>query len=373
MLIMKPIWLWAVIISLSVIVERVLFIVFPNYLIYKGFSSLQIGSIFSIASFVLIVSRFFIGKLSDAIGRKKLMLTSLLIQFISIGLFPFVNKFYEFAIIRVLKDTAETITKTVKDAILADTFRKRIRLKVMATLGTVFPFSRAVGMVIGFILATYLSLAYSFYFSSILILIAMAMFSLYGKENKCKVKWGFSFNISKNMKIVGLIAFFVSLNFTITYLPAFFILAKNLSAKTNELFIIFLLGYVASTIVAYTIRNKISKFGKKQTLCFTTFLFSFFILMYPFAENVFYLSVLLVLISIAYHVWRICFKTIMMDNTIKNKRGEQIGFVKTVQGLGDAMGPLIGGFLIDFVSLSYAFFVAGAMGFVGFLIAFLLD
>jgi len=72
---MKSIWLWTIVIALTTIVERILFIVFPNYLIFKEFSSFQIGIIISMASFILIVSRLFIGKFSDVIGRKKLNVT----------------------------------------------------------------------------------------------------------------------------------------------------------------------------------------------------------------------------------------------------------------------------------------------------------
>jgi len=57
-----------------------------------------------------------------------------------------------------------------------------------------------------------------------------------------------------------------------------------------------------------------------------------------------------------------------MDATIKRVRGEQIGFSKTMDGIGYMVGPLLGGFLVDIISLSLAFFVAG---FVGIIAAFL--
>ena len=77
---------------------------------------------------------------------------------------------------------------------------------------------------------------------------------------------------------------------------------------------------------------------------------------------------ILIGVSIGFYIYRIAFKTILMDATTKRARGEQIGFSKTLQGIGDMLGPALGGFLIDYISLSSAFLFAG---FFGILAAFL--
>jgi MFS family permease len=64
-------------------------------------------------------------------------------------------------------------------------------------------------------------------------------------------------------------------------------------------------------------------------------------------------------VAVSFYVWRVAFKTALYDATIAKVRGEQIGFYKTCTGIGDMLGPLLGGILIDMVSLPAAF-IAGA-------------
>ena len=78
----------------------------------------------------------------------------------------------------------------------------------------------------------------------------------------------------------------------------------------------------------------------------------------------------LVGISASFYIYRVAFKTILMDSTIIKIRGEQIGFGKTLQGLGDVIGPLLGGFLIDFVSLPSAFIFSGLIGLMASFLAY---
>jgi MFS family permease len=45
-----------------------------------------------------------------------------------------------------------------------------------------------------------------------------------------------------------------------------------------------------------------------------------------------------------------------MDASSPKERGAQLGFVQTMQGIGDVAGPLAGGLLIDAVSIQAPFF-----------------
>lgn len=75
-------------------------------------------------------------------------------------------------------------------------------------------------------------------------------------------------------------------------------------------------------------------------------------------------------ISASFYIYRVAFKTVLMDSAIKKIRGEQIGFGKTLQGLGDMIGPALGGFLIDFVSLPSAFIFSGLFALIATILAY---
>lgn len=131
-----------------------------------------------------------------------------------------------------------------------------------------------------------------------------------------------------------------------------------------------LLGdYLISGIFVYWSGRWIDKFGRGKTVSIGCLVFSTFIILYPFSSSIAQFFLVLLGVSISYYIWRIAFKTVLMDSTIKKVRGEQIGFSKTIQGIGDMIGPVIGGFLIDTVSLSSAFFFAGGVGLISVVLA----
>jgi len=368
----KAFWIFAILTVLDEIDDRILFVILPFFLLAKEFSASQIGIIFSIASIILLFSRIIIGKISDIIGRKKIYSIGLLIDSISISFFPFLTKVHEFGIVNGIKEIGETLSDSVLDAIQADVFSKKVRAKIMAKLGTIFPLSRALATVIGFIIVTYVSLTFGFYIASLVIFIEFLIFLLFFKEKrKAKVESRFKLSIKKYSKtfiIIAIIGFLIAINFNAAYFPGFFILAKSIGISESLLFLLLFVDYLISSVFAWWSGKWIDKFGRAKTVALGSFLFSFFILLYPFSTSIIQFFLVLIIVSIGFYIYRIAFKTILMDSTEAKIRGEQIGFSKTLQGIGDVVGPALGGFLIDAISLSSAFYVAG---FVGLLAAFL--
>lgn len=362
---------------LVMIADRILFIIFPNYLLRKGFSATEIGLIFSIASLILLISRTFIGKISDILGRKMIMSLGLLIRSLTVPFYPIMSKLYEFSILKGLQELSNTLTSSVEDAIQADIFKKKIRARILAKLGTVYPLSRALGAMIGFFVVTYLSLIHGFYISALVLFVSFLVFFLFFEEKKKKIKIPkFRFSIhrySRSFKLICLIGLLASINFTASYFPGFFILAKNLGISESLLFLLFLGDYLISSVFAYQSKEWIDKFGRKKTVFAGCLTFSLFIILYPFSSSITQFFLVLLGVSISYYIWRIAFKTVLMDETVERMRGEQIGFSKTIEGIGDMIGPFIGGFLIDTVSLSSAFFFAGGVGLISAVMAFYLE
>ncbi len=367
----KAFWIFAILSVLIMISDRILFVIFPNYLIEKQFSATEIGLIFSFASLILLISRTFIGKLSDIWGRKSILSLGLFIESISISFYPSLSRIYEFSIVKGLKEVAKTLKESVTDAIQADVFKKKIRAKILARLGTIFPLSRALAALIGAVIVTYFSLAHGFYFAAFAIFLSFLIFTLFFKEKKVKTKKEFKLSIkaySKKFKIISIIGFLVAINFNVAYFPGFFILAKDLGISESLLFSLLFFDYIISAIFVWWSKKWIDKFGRTKTTALATFLFSLFTLLYSFSSSIIQFFFTLLMVSIGFYIYNIAFRTILMDATVRRVRGEQIGFAKTLEGIGDMIGPVLGGFLIDSISLSSAFYFAG---FAGFIAAFL--
>lgn len=368
----KAFGVFALLTVFIMIADRLLFVVFPVYLLERNFSATQIGIIFSLASFILVISRFFIGKLSDIWGRKRVMSLGLLLHSFSASLFPSLTRLYEFSIVKGLREVSETLVKSVEDALIADSFGKKIRARVLARLGAIMPLGRALAMVIGFFVVSYLSLVHGFYFAALFMFLGFLVFVLFFKEERLaktkryvKSRKGYSLGL----KIIVVMSFLVSVNYTAVYYPAFFVLAESLGITTGLLFILLFIDYVVSGVFAYWSGGWIDNFGRAKTLLLGLVVFSVLTFLYAFVTSALEFLIVLLGISMFYYIFRIAFKTVLMDSTTKGHRGEQIGFSKTAQGLGDMVGPLAGGLLIDFVSLSSVFWFAGLVGLVAVVFA----
>src|SRR3989338_345324 len=369
----KPVLTWSIIITLIAISDRLLFVMFPNYLIEKNFSGLEIGIIFSVASFGLVVSRIFIGRIGDFYSRKTIMSSGLLAQALSVSFFPFVSRIYEFIIVKGVKDAAENMSSTTEDAMVADTFPKETRSKALARLGAAMPLGRVLGSIIGFFVTAYFAIVYGFFIVSFFLLAVFFLLVFTQKRPEPKTEKKIKFQLTRNMKIIAVIGFLISLNYSLAYFPAFFLLAKNLGIGTDMLFLLLLGTNLISIPLAYTTDKWIGRIGKKNLAAISIFVFSLFILLYLIASDIVQFFIFLAFVSASYYIWRIAFKNIMMDSTVEATRGGEIGFVKFFHGLGDIAGPLIAGVLIQFISLNAAFVTTFIVGLVAVIMLKSLD
>lgn len=367
----RAFWIFAVLTVLAMVSDRLLFVIFPVYLIEKNFSATLIGIIFSVASLMMLLSRTVIGKLSDRFGRKHILSAGLLFEAFSISLFPSLSRLSEFAIVKGFREFAFTLKESVEDALIADAFKKSIRTRILVKLGTIFPLSRALAAIIGFFIVAYLTITAGFYVASAALLIAAVVFALFFKETK-RTKWknekpslrGYS----KTFIIIALIGFLESVNFNAAYFPAFFLLVRNVGLSTANLFLLMLVSYVISAVFVHASRKwTISSSGRVVVL--GLFFFSLFSIFYGFVSTVFQLVLIFIGISLAFYTWRPAFKTVLYNASTPRFRGEQLGFANTLTGIGDMVGPVLGGLLVDNISLQSAFWAAGVAGFLAVMLA----
>lgn len=372
MTIRRAFWIFALLIILTSVADRILFIILPLYLIDLNFSATEIGLIFSLAGLILAGFRFLIGKFSDLKGRKGLMSLGLLADSLATSFYPFISSLAHFSIVRGIKNVAYNLTSTMEDALVGDSFPRRIRPRILARLGTILPLGRALSALTGFIVVTYLSVIYGFYLAAGALFLAFLIFTIFYKEKKIKRITEFRFttrNISKPLVIVSLIGMCNALAFTIAYYPGFFMLADSLGLTEANLFLMFLLTYIISSFFAWKTEGWIKRHGKELVLGAGALGYGLFTMLYTQAVNVTIFYLVLLGVAISYYVYNICFKNALLDNTNSRARGEQVGFSKMISQLGGIAGPITGGLIIDTISLQSAFLVAGSFGILGFLLA----
>ena len=372
MSIRRTFWIFTLLIILTAVADRLMFIILPLYLIDLSFSATEIGLIFSLAGIILALFRFLVGKLSDLKGRKIIMSLGLLTDSIATAIFPAVSTITHFSIIKGIKEISYNLTSTMEDALMGDSFPRRIRSRILARLGTIFPLGRALGAITGFLVVTYLSVIHGFYAAAASLFLAFIVFTVFYKEKTLKRITSYRFttrNISRPLLIVSLIGIANALTFSIAYYPGFFILSRSLGLTEADLFLMFLSAYILSSLFAWRTDAWIKTHGTETVLGLGALCYGLFTMLYALANNVpiFYLTLLGVAVS--FYVFRICYKIVLLNSTVTKHRGEQVGFYKMTMSLGTMAGPITGGLLIDTISLQSAFIVAGAFGILGFLLS----
>jgi MFS family permease len=375
MSIRRAFWIFTALIVLTTIADRLLFIILPLYLIDLNFTATEIGIAFSGAAVLLAIFRFLVGKISDLKGRKSLMSLGLLVDSVVTSFYPFLSSISQFSIVKGIKDIAFNMTSTMEDALIGDAFPKNIRPRILARLGTVLPLGRALAAITGFAIVTYFSVVTGFYAAALSLFLAFLIFTVFFKEKKKSRITSFQFttkSISRPLVIVSLIGISNSLLFTIAYLPGFFILASSLGLAEGDLFLMFLLTYIISSFFAWRTEGWIKSHGREAVLGISALCAGLFTMAYAIAYNsvIFFLALLGVAIS--FYIWRISYKIVLLDNTNKAHRGEQVGFSKMVVSFGSIIGPVTGGLLIDTISLQSAFIVAGLFGVLGLILSMFL-
>lgn len=364
----KVFLIFAIVTVFMLVSDRILFVILPNYLLNKNFSATQVGLVFSITSFILLISRFFIGKISDIVGRKTIMCGGLLLESITILFYPMISRFYQFSLVKGLQELSNTLSESVKDALIADIFKKRIRATVIRKLGNTIPIGKAFAMLVGFIITTYFSLVTGFYVAAFSLFISSILFLLIKEvKPKSKNQLKVSFSLKKYptiFKMMIVIGFLQAIVFTIAYYPGFFILARTLGITENLLFLILLLVYVSGGVIIFLTKRFVDRVDKLKLTLVNMAAFSFFIILYLFSKSVLQFFMVLFFVHLFYAYYWIGFKAILLNTTTRRFRGEQLGFYKTMEGIGGLIGPAVGGFLIDIVSLSSAFLLAGTIGLV---------
>lgn len=372
MTIRRAFWIFALFIILTNVADRLMFIILPLYLIGLEFSATEIGIVFSLAGIILALFRFLVGKLSDIRGRKTLMSLGLLADSVATLFYPAVSTLSHFSIIKGIKDVAYNVTSTMEDALVGDSFPRRIRPRILARLGTILPLGRALAAITGFLVVTYLSVIHGFYVAAASIFLIFLIFTIFYKEKRVRRITSFSFttkNISRPLVIVSLISLANSLAFNAAYFPGFFILAGSLGLAEADLFLMFLLTYIISSLFAWRTEGWIKKHGRESVLSIGILGYGLFTMLYAFANSTALFYFVLLGVAISFYVYNICYKIVLLDNTSSRTRGEQVGFSKMLSHLGSIAGPVTGGLLIDTISLQSAFLVAGSFGLLGFILA----
>lgn len=335
-------------------------------------SDFQIGIVIASFSFIQFIFNPILGKLSDRIGRRPLIVYTLLITSISYFIFTFATNFWILLLSRVLAGFGGS-NIGVAQAYIADITTKQERAKGMGLIGAAFGLGFLFGPMIGGILSQY-SFAYAGYGSAIFSFTAF-LFSFFflpesRKENissenyKLKIiDIKFAIQTLKIPFIGMLIIMFFLIVFSMANIYGTFpiIGSKYYKFSKNEITILYvIMGLIGAIIQGGLMKFLSTKIKDKNLVIFGMIVLSLGLGFIPYGFNLYGLIISISLLSIGSGILQPVLLSMISKYSSDHNQGATLGFSQSLSALGRVLGPLWGGFSYDYLGFQ-APFLTGAL------------
>jgi MFS family permease len=333
-------------------------IAFPFLSIYlyevRNLSMSLIGSILGISTIFGIIGRILGGLLSDYFGSKNVLVISFFIRsfiFLSISIVIAFNLDYRLFIpILILNSLFFSINMSNLDTLVAQLSKEEDRNLAYSINRVGVNLGWSLGPAIGGVIAVK-SFSLLFFISFLATIFSSIMLQL-TIPNTNKTLKSFEFPIkdilnNRQFLLFSLfsLGFFITMSQLISTLSVY--ATSFVKISKNELGILYAINGLLVVFLQMPISNYIEKIDEKRALVIGTFFYFIGYLSIGFANDFYHLLISIIIITIAEMFVVPSAQTIASILSDKNKLGSFIGFFGLFQGLGWAIGPIIGGFFMD--------------------------
>jgi multidrug resistance protein len=337
-----------------------------------GVSDFGIGALVAIYSLIQFLFNPIVGKFSDRVGRRPIILVSLLLTSISYVIFSFSTTFFALLMSRFLAGLGGSNIGTAQ-AYIADITDKENRAKGMGMIGAAFGLGFVFGPIIGGFLSHY-GYEYVGYASASFSFLAFlfALFMLPESVKEKKSLQGFSvklFNFKDVSKIIKIpnIGIFVFLFFIIIFSVAniygtFALLGNKYYGFTNREngYLFGIMGIVSATIQG-GLMKRISKSLSEKSILFLGIIFLMTgLFLIPFGINFTGVAFISIIYAIGTGILQPSIVSFVSKYSPDDKQGMVLGFNSSMASLARVLGPLWGGFAFEFLGYE-APFITGAV------------
>jgi DHA1 family multidrug resistance protein-like MFS transporter len=343
---------------------------FPGYAMNLGANFTMLGLIVSIYGAVQLVTQIPVGRLSDRMGRKKILLLGLVTFTFLPPLYIYAGDAYSLLLIRALGGLGAAFVWPTAMALIIDQARPQNRGAAMGSYNAAFFSALALGPLIGGILYDMMGLFAPFYFWAFLGMVAVAIvYRQVSEPNKVEGEVELSPEKGENGKepliAQGYRSTFLACcsvvlwsgvvgGFNFTMLPAY---ATKLGLSITDVGLIYLV-YGGSTAISNIYFGNQADRGRRKLLIFTgclAGLVSFALLLR--AETMIQVVILFLGLGTGLGMCSPAAAAIIADTTCAARRGEIYGIFNTARMSGVVAGPLIAGGTADLHGVDGAIFV----------------
>jgi multidrug resistance protein len=329
----------------------------------------------SIYTVFLALMQMVYGPLTDSIGRRKVMLTGLIVYLAATMGCYFSESIELLLVFRSLQAVGIAAGSVVAVTVIGDLFEGKDRIQPMGT----FQMMVSLGPVVGPVVGGFLSGSFDFHMVFVALfcvgLIVFAGNYFYLKETKPKTHQKQNFRFVDFIKILqnrvgfsviglGFIQYYGLYNFLV-FLPGIMSDRYDLSVEQKGLvFLPLSLGIVAGSIIG----GKLRRFDERKVVVYTAFINVVSLFLFLMVSHV---SLILLIVSISlfglFLGTSLPVQTALLTQEFQRNRATAIGAYNFFRYMGMAVGPMLGSFLfhvgnynlvygfIDVVLLVFAF------------------
>ncbi len=326
-----------------------------------------------IASFAIMQFFFspLLGKASDKIGRKPILLLSLLTSFISFTIFSFANSYLMLLFSRIIAGLATE--RAVAQAYIADITEHKSRTKEMGKIGAAFGAGFILGPALGGALSIY---GYSIpgYAAMILTLINILFVITFlpepqrDKENTIEnTNSGYLRGLLDSLKkpLLGptlLILFIVTLSFSTIPVIVPLLSIDFFNFDSLQLSYVFIyIGLIQIVMQGFLIDLLYKRLGEEKLIALGPILMATGSLLMPTFQNVAIFYLTNALLAAGFGMINTSIPAFLSKRSSINEQGSILGIAGSVTSIANIPGPLIIGLVYDFAGSFVPFLLSAIM------------
>ncbi len=261
------------------------------------------GLIITLFTISAAISRPFSGKLSDYIGRKKVMLFGVIISIFSLFVYPLFQTVFLFLLLRFIHGFSVGFFPTGATALITDLLPENSRGRAMGIWGTFISLGIGVGQSLGSIAFNYLGMNYLFWVASLIAIVSLILIQMVSETLEKPEKFRPKHLIIQWNDVLEPKVFPAAIVMMLTAVSSgiIFVLTPDLSGflKIENKGYFFLL-YVLSTILIRLFMGSLSdEIGRQKTLIIGVSFLIISMLMIAYAANLLMFSVASLLFGVA--------------------------------------------------------------------------
>jgi MFS transporter, DHA1 family, tetracycline resistance protein len=346
-----------------------------------GVSDFGIGAIIAVFSLMQFFFNPFLGKLSDRIGRRPIILVTQLLTVISYLMFSFSTTFSILFISRLLGGLGGS-NIGVAQAYIADITTKEDRSKGMGIIGAAFGLGFVFGPIFGAFLSKY---GYevagfgsaAFTFTAFMFAYFMLPESI-TKKSEAKIEYKiFDLQYVKTIAKMPTVSFLILLFFIIIFsisniygtFPLLGYKLYHFSDQQNGL-LFGIMGIIGAVIQGGVMRRISQLFDERKLVLWGSFIMMFGIGLIPYGQNFLGVAVIISVLSVGSAMLQPTVLSMVSKYSPEEEQGTILGLNQSFSALGRVFGPLWGGLSYDMIGYQFPFITGAFFTLIAFVLSF---